>query len=754
MRRTSPPGTCSISGTRTRLRRTSGTTSASFPVRSSSTRRSCFSGTAPTRTCSGSPALFLGLRYYFSDGRLALFVVWFTLLATPAVMREFVTGGDLIANSVYVLLFVLGVIRFDASARGGRVWKVAAALALGVALSSRPNFLFIVPLVFACLVRRESWRSAVDLRRSRARGLRACVTLPFYLHDTSGFSPLLTEGKFARLNGVLPHSSTVVLVAAGSPDALSGLAADRRGTTLSVFRNDVLVQGFLMVAVVVLSTIQAGRLDFSFLVTRVRVVHRLRRGVRDLGRSVPEGSVSILAVVLRPASGRFPFGVVVPVAVGGTVFAFACGSSSVHVVRQVGHPLRWGALLVLLVLAAGWACERREGLLLPRSVVVATGALLSVALVSALWSVDSAPVGRAGGLARDPVRDRRLLLAQACAGRPREIAARAARSARRRRRPWPSAGLIVLVAAHGSAVEPATIGSPTRYQGLGENPDTAALLFAVTLPIARLVPPRAAGAGAVARSVPRSSLLLFGSIVASGSRGALFAARDRRARARRWSGEAARVAPASRVAAVAAVVVVGALLETRARRSPDADRAARRRAVAEARVQAVALRRRRGCLPAGRRRRPAAAGRRGAVEAALVLRRERAQRGLDGRDRAGRGPAAARLRLRHRGRVFVDRYFTFVGGLDRELLHRPRAAARDRRPRAPARARRRARRHRLARARRPAAGPRRRLPRRPRRRPRDRRRSSRTSTPSATSRRPRSGSPRSCSRRSRWEARA
>jgi hypothetical protein len=209
------------------------------------------------------PALFLGLRYYFSDARLALFVVWFTLLA-PAVMREFVTGGDLIANSIYVLLFVLGVIRFDPTTRGGRAWKVAAALALGLALSSRANFLFIVPLVFACLVRRESWRSAtvyVGLTLAAC----ACVTLPFYLYDTSRFTPLLTEGKFARLNDVVPHSSAVVLGVAGLLTLfLAWKRIDRRD--LSVFRNDVVVQGFLIVAVVVLSSIQAGRLDFSFLV--------------------------------------------------------------------------------------------------------------------------------------------------------------------------------------------------------------------------------------------------------------------------------------------------------------------------------------------------------------------------------------------------------------------------------------------------------------------------------------------------------
>ncbi len=87
-------------------------------------------------------------------------------------MRELVTGGDLIANSVYVLLFTLGVIRFDPSTREA-AWKVAAALALGVALSSRANFAFILPLVFACLVRRESWRSALGYVGLASAPLRA-----------------------------------------------------------------------------------------------------------------------------------------------------------------------------------------------------------------------------------------------------------------------------------------------------------------------------------------------------------------------------------------------------------------------------------------------------------------------------------------------------------------------------------------------------------------------------------------------------
>jgi O-antigen ligase len=258
--------------------------------------------------------------------------------------------------------------------------------------------------------------------------------------------------------------------------------------------------------------------------------------------------------------------VVVPVAVGGTVFAFACGSSSVHVVREIGQPVRWLALLGLLVLAAAWAAQRWEGLLLPRSVLQATCALVSVALVSALWSVDARlSVGRAVSLAA--LLAVAILLAQACAGRPREIQ-RVLLGVLGGSTAVALGGLVILAAAHRSAVEPATIGSPTRFQGLGENPDTAALLFAVTLPIAVWL---ILGSHDRRRRVPGAAitLLLFGSIVASGSRGALFAGGVGVLIAvLAWGGRARRTVVAG--AAVAAALALGAFLETVPQKNPNA----------------------------------------------------------------------------------------------------------------------------------------------------------------------------------------
>ena len=121
------------------------------------------------------------------------------------------------------------------------------------------------------------------------------------------------------------------------------------------------------------------------------------------------------------------------------------------------------------------------------------------------------------------------------------------------------AGLIVFVVAHGHAIQPATIEIATRYQGLGENPDTAALLCAVTLPIGVwfLLTARARVRRALAAA---TVLLLYGSIVASVSRGALLAgALGVVVFAVAWGGRTRRTVLA--VAAVAAALALGAALE-------------------------------------------------------------------------------------------------------------------------------------------------------------------------------------------------
>jgi O-antigen ligase len=212
---------------------------------------------------------------------------------------------------------------------------------------------------------------------------------------------------------------------------------------------------------------------------------------------------------------RRPLDLIVPAFAALTVFAFAAGSSSVARVLSVGHDARWIMLALLLAAAAARAATTRP-LTFPVWPAAAAVAFVALAAVSSAWSVSPRlSVERAGSLAllfsaaillAASEREPRLLVAGLVAGAGAVAAA----------------GLVVLAVDHSAAVQAASYESPARFRGFGQDPNTAALLFgialgpAVALAIGARSRARALGWGAVAA-------LVAGSIVASGSRGGLFA---------------------------------------------------------------------------------------------------------------------------------------------------------------------------------------------------------------------------------------
>jgi O-antigen ligase/polysaccharide polymerase Wzy-like membrane protein len=82
-------------------------------------------------------------------------------------------------------------------------------------------------------------------------------------------------------------------------------------------------------------------------------------------------------------------------------------------------------------------------------------------------------------------------------------------------------GLGILAVDPGNAVQDATPSTSARFRGLGQNPNTVAMLFAVGMPIAVWLAVTRPGRARVAAIA--ALLLLAGSIVASGSRAALVA---------------------------------------------------------------------------------------------------------------------------------------------------------------------------------------------------------------------------------------
>jgi O-Antigen ligase len=207
------------------------------------------------------------------------------------------------------------------------------------------------------------------------------------------------------------------------------------------------------------------------------------------------------------------------VLLAGTVVLVACGSNWSPGVRSVAQPLWRLSLAALFVASAASAAQNVRGRRWDRAhaaVYAVAAAFLAVAGVSTLWSADprltfergvsfALALGVAGTLALasrgESARVERILLALVYGA---SIVA--------------LLGLIVLVAATHHALQDATRTIPTRYRGIGQNPNTTAMLFAVALPLATWLALAASGrrrwlAGA-------ALVLLAGSIVGSGSRGA------------------------------------------------------------------------------------------------------------------------------------------------------------------------------------------------------------------------------------------
>ena len=205
----------------------------------------------------------------------------------------------------------------------------------------------------------------------------------------------------------------------------------------------------------------------------------------------------------------------VAAALAVTVFAFAAGSSIQYQVLLYARTYRWVCLFVLLgvaLVSAGGSGSRNR---LPWRFLALAAGLVALALVSAAWSVDaSLTLRRAGSLA--------VLFAIAAAlvsTPPRRaliglLTGAAAVGV---------AGLGMLAFDHDAAVQAASTQYPARFQGFEQNPDTAALLFALAIPIAAY--PLLTERTLPARLALTAALLLFaGSITASGARGPMLGA--------------------------------------------------------------------------------------------------------------------------------------------------------------------------------------------------------------------------------------
>lgn len=203
------------------------------------------------------------------------------------------------------------------------------------------------------------------------------------------------------------------------------------------------------------------------------------------------------------------------------ILAVAAGSSSVRsVIEATRGGLRWAVFSAFCVSAVGWALQRGS-LRLLGSPARAGATFAGLCVLSAAWSVEPrTTIARAGTI---------VLL----------FAAAAALAAVARERPNAGeamllgvlagvaavavASLLTLAFTHANAIQPATLAYGARFEGFSQNPNTLGMLLAVGLPIAVWAATRT-GTVAGRTAAGACVLLLFGELVATGSRGSLVAA--------------------------------------------------------------------------------------------------------------------------------------------------------------------------------------------------------------------------------------
>jgi hypothetical protein len=208
------------------------------------------------------PVFFLMLRKLAGELRSPLLLVWVALALSPVFVRELVTGGDLIANSVCVMVAAWLVV--TALDRPGTAGACVAALALGLVLSWRLTFVFVVPPLLVLFWRARGTRGAVAVAALSAAAF-AAVTLPFYLGHRTEFTPIGASDKLEGFNGVIPGGARAVILA-GVVLSLA-LAVGFGSTSIrGVFAQTAVVEAFFLLAVVALASAHAATVELGPLV--------------------------------------------------------------------------------------------------------------------------------------------------------------------------------------------------------------------------------------------------------------------------------------------------------------------------------------------------------------------------------------------------------------------------------------------------------------------------------------------------------
>nr|WP_143548184.1 hypothetical protein [Rhodopirellula sp. SM50] len=145
----------------------------------------------------------------FANGGLALLQLCCLLGLCPVVWHSLVTGNDLFANTLYVLVALQCFVAAIPDANAGVTPKVLAAVFLGVAMASRTNFLLLLPMTAVFVGVRAGW-SRMLVYAVIAALVFFSLNVPFWLYDPEHFGPTAKQNVFQYVEGVVPNVQVVM----------------------------------------------------------------------------------------------------------------------------------------------------------------------------------------------------------------------------------------------------------------------------------------------------------------------------------------------------------------------------------------------------------------------------------------------------------------------------------------------------------------------------------------------------------------
>jgi hypothetical protein len=197
-------------------------------------------------------------RALFGSFRVSVLILATILLLSPSVIQGLILGGDRTANTLYVLLLSSLLVYLSTRDKRNDLLAAAAALLFGIALSSRGNFLFVIPFVFFTIAHRRGLRAAIGFSALTATTFLA-ATLPFYLYDRDTFGP---THSVTKLIDAFPHARLLVL---GSAAAVSiVLSLNQSVSVVRQLAGCAVVQAMLFVSAVVLFALKYQNVQSTF----------------------------------------------------------------------------------------------------------------------------------------------------------------------------------------------------------------------------------------------------------------------------------------------------------------------------------------------------------------------------------------------------------------------------------------------------------------------------------------------------------